>query len=199
MAARQAAAGLRDLPEPWWSASPFQTGPIPMPAPRPREPKRRRQPPTRPVKTKESGHPGGKRKRGEVAPLRPVAQPSRSRPAHVRVARTQVRIHRRSAYQLRFPLLFGVLALACLVLAPLALNVGAYQAEWRTSQLEQTKQRLLEEQGPLVAQVAALESPDHVLRVAEKLGMAPAPQGFLVISGQGPVADTGVGSEELLP
>ncbi len=200
MAGRQVAARLRDLPEPWWSASPFQTGPIAVPAPRPREPKRRRQPPARPVKTKEPARTVRKQKRERPAPLKAVvAQPSRSLPTRARVARPQVRIHRRSAHGLRFPLFVGVLALACLVLAPLALNVAAYQAEWRSTQLEQTKQQLLEEQGRLVAQQAGLKSSDRVRKFAENLGMGPAPQRFLNIGGPGPVADAGVRSEESLP
>lgn len=196
MAGRSASARQTEpMAEPWWSASPFQTRPvIPVLAPRPRT---KSKSPSRKAAGAVSPR-SGTQARSATAPAavptapahraprvvpRPAAPVRRvRRRAAVRPARPRVRVIRRSARSLRFPVFLAALALIVVVLAPLALNVATMRADWQATRLEQENTDLVARLATLRAKEAELTSPPQVMKRAERLGMVPVTQEDLILS-----------------
>jgi cell division protein FtsL len=174
MASRSASARQAAMPEPWWSASPF-------PSQIPSVPRRDRS--TTVPRPRRSTPPGT----GDRAPKTPPARPRRTQPEPapklVRrrrpTTRARVRIVRRSAHSLAFPVAFGVMLLVFVVIAPLGVNVAAWRANWTITKLEQQQEALVSQEASLRAKVAQLSSRQRVKQAAEKMGMTPVKPGYL--------------------
>jgi cell division protein FtsL len=154
MASRSASVRHPEMPEPWWSASPFASSVPAFPSRSTQD----RPPRTRLLKP---------------APAPVWRERPRTRP------HDRARVIRRSAHSLAFPVLVSILFLLCVVVAPLGFNVLSLRSNWEITKVEQQQKALEAQRASLKAEVARLASPERVKQAAEVMGMVPVKPGYL--------------------